>query len=223
MRVATLPVLALGILIVSLVSCQKETSEENGLLPGQAINTSNCKACAYFPWCDQSVYTFSDTITGAGVSTSVKVLTVSGDTLIAGTTYDVSNFGSTGTVFHNCAAGVTSNLTPTPVGQTQDIPLKESAAVGEEWSVIQTIAGVSTTYKYSMVAKGISRTVAGVIFPDVLQIHKITQTVVAGVPFTTFVEDLFYGRAVGLIEHITYDGVSGSQVAHSVLVNYNVP
>lgn len=223
MKLNILPLLIAGFLLTSLAACQKETSEENGLLPGQAINTSNCKACAYFPWCNQSVYTFSDTLAGGGVSSSVKVLTVTGDTLIAGVTYNVSNFSGAGAVFHNCSAGVTSQLMPNPIGQLQDIPLKENAAVGEQWSVIQNIAGVATTYKYSITAKGISRTVAGVIFPDVIQVHKITETIVAGVPFTTLVEDLFYGRSVGLIEHITNDGASGSQLAHSVLVNYVVP
>lgn len=223
MRVLTIASLVFGILLTTMVSCEKETSEENGLLPGQAINTSNCKACAYFPWCDQSVYTYSDTITGGGVSSSVQVLSVSGDTTIAGTVYNVSNLSGTGTIFQNCSAGTTTKLMPTPGGQTQDIPLKESAAVGDQWSVIQTIAGVSTTYKYSIVAKGISRTVAGVIFPEVIQVHKITETVVAGVPFTPFVEELYYGRSVGLIEQIISDGVSGSQLSHRVLVNYIVP
>jgi len=223
MRSLSVAALVIGILTFSMASCDKETSEENGLLPGQTINTSNCKACAYFPWCDQSVYTYSDTITGGGVSSSVQVLTVGGDTTIAGTVYHISNLSGTGAIFQNCSAGTTTELTPNPVGQTQDIPLKESGAVGDHWEVSQSISGVATTYKYAVVAKGIARTVAGVIFPDVIQVQKITETEVAGVPFPVFSEDYFYARGVGLIERITADGVTGTQVSHRVLLNYIVP
>jgi hypothetical protein len=212
------PALALGVIVTALFSCDKEISEENGLLPGQNINTSNCKACAYIPWCDHSVYTYSDTV-GGSATNSVEVISLAGDTTIDGTTYTTTAVTGNGTIYHNCTAGVTNELTSNPFGDFKDILLKENEPVGGTWSTVQNVSGVSTNYEYTVVEKGISRTVAGVVYTDVIHVRRITKTLM--IPVLS--EEIYYARAVGLIENITSDAVGGTQVSHRVLVNYSIP
>jgi len=217
-----IPFLTLGIVVAAMISCDKETSEENGLLPGQSINTSNCKACAYMPWCDQSVYTYSDTL-GSNSSSSVQVLSLAGDTTIAGTTYTISNLSGANTIYHSCSGGVTTTITPSPGGNLTDIPLKESENVGGTWVTSQTVAGVQSDYTYTIVERGITRTVAGSDYPDVIHVKRETTTILGGTPVPVLTEEIYYARGVGLIENISKDANTGTQVSHRVLMNYQIP
>lgn len=212
------PALVVGLLTTTLFSCDKETSEENGLLPGQTVNTANCKACAYIPWCDNSVYTYSDTV-GGSATNAVEVLSLSSDTTIDGSTYTTSTVTGNGTIYHNCSAGSTTEITSTPFGNFKDVLLKENTTTGGTWSTSQTVSGVTTTFDYTMVEKGVARTVAGVAYTDVVHVRRETKTLSIAV----LTEEIYYARGVGLIENLTKDAITGTQVSHRVLVNYSIP
>ena len=104
--------------------------------------------------------------------------------------------------------------------------MKENEPVGATWTEINpgSGTGVDNSYEYEIIAKGISRTVLGTTFPDVIHVH---QTLSANMPFIGTIvmaeTDYYFGKNVGLIESETIDGMLGTQLQHRVLQSYSIP
>lgn len=195
--------------------------------------TTNCKACAYVPMCDGSSYTYVDT-TSQGAATNVQNVSFERDTLIDGAVYQKFNVtGSQGTLYYNCAAGVTNIVTFNVAFSGAVIPridetlLKANSPVGTTWqNSINLGSGVTATYDWSIAEKGISRSVLGNTYPDVIRVHLSVSTAIPGVGTIPAAEgDYYYGKNVGLIENEMYDLTSGFPVQslHRVLQAYSIP
>ena len=195
--------------------------------------TANCKACVYIPMCDGSSYTYQDT-TAQGVSTTVQNASFERDTLIDGVVYQKFNVtGSQGTLYYNCSAGVTNIVTFNVATGGALIPridetlLKANSPVGTLWqNALNLGSGVTATYEWSLVEKGVAHTVLGNNYPDVAHVHLSVTTVVPGVGTIPAAEgDYYYGKNVGLIENEMYDLSSGVPVQnlHRVLQTYSIP
>ncbi len=224
----------------AIAGCEKEYSEENGNLPGAGGGAgggggggggvTGCKSCTYQPWCDGSVYTYIDTSGGTGTP-STSTLDIVADTTIDGKTYS-KTLSEGNYSYHNCTGGVTSLVAfnaatggGSTVERVNTTILKENSPVGATWTEVNpTAAGVDNVYDYEIIAKGISRTVLGVTFPDVIHVH---QTLSVEVPlFGSIVvseTDYFFAKNVGLIESEIVDGLLGTQVLHRVLQTYSIP
>lgn len=194
--------------------------------------TTNCKACVYIPMCDGSVYTYVDTTT-SGVTTTNQNVTFVSDTLIDGTVYQKFIVtGSPNNPYYNCTAGVTNivslNVTSSGVvvPRVDQTLLKANSPVGTTWQNSLVVSGVSIVYDWSIAEKGISRTVLGNTYPDVIRVHLSVSANVPGVGLIPSSEaDYYYAKNVGLIETENIDVSSGMpmQTLHRVLQAYSIP
>ena len=226
---------------IGFTACEKEYSEENGLLPGAGGgggngggggggNNATCKSCTYQPWCDGTVYTFVDT-SGTGVTTSSQTLDIIADTTIDGKTFHKTDAGGGSNIsYQNCTNGVTtlvaynpSSLGGTTVDKIYTVPLKENAPVGTTWQEINAVSGTNAVYDYEIIAKGVSRTVLGVTFPDVIQVHQTLSTEVFGISIPQSETDYYFAKNVGMIEAYTVDAFFGQLLLHRVIQSYSIP
>jgi hypothetical protein len=239
--VRTIKLLLTVLFLASIfTACEKEYSAENGLLPGGGIpggggggggggGVTGCKSCTYQPWCDGSVYTYIDT-SGGSATPSTSTLDIIADTSIDGKTYSKTlsegNFS-----YHNCTGGITSliALQPNPLGgssiRVNTTILKENLPVGSTWTEVNpTGAGVDNTYDYEIIAKGVSRTVLGVTYSDVIQVHQtLSVDIPIFGPLPVSETDYYFARNIGLIESLIIDGTLGTQILHRVLQSYTIP
>ncbi len=217
-----------------MVSCEKETSVENGFTPAPGNNNGGntndvCKSCAYVPWCDSTSYTFIDT-TSTGAATSTSSLSLLSDTTIAGVVYTKSLIDG-GYTYHNCTNGVstviTYNATTTggsTVTEFKTTLLKENDPVGSTWTDVYNNNGTNVDYKYTIMAKSINRTVLGVNYADVIQVHLTVSTTVPILGTVVASEgDNYYARGIGMIESSSYNGTTGLLQQHRVLQAYHIP
>jgi hypothetical protein len=240
-----------AVLSLFLSSCQKESSEENGGLDttggastggtgaggaggGLAGNLATCKSCAYYPICSGSVYNYSDTsgTTGAATATSFT-LTFVKDTTIEGKTYQKMSGAGQQNTFFNCTAGVTTSIVLNGSSQggtflpyVKTTTLKANDPVGATWvDVIDITVQQNATYTNTIVAKGISRTVAGITYNDVIQVHQDAVTTAVGfgtIPFSH--SDYYLARGTGLIDISSYDDFNnGVLLLRRVLISATIP
>ena len=229
----------LCILFVSLlfVSCDKDSSEENGLLPGSGNNGGGgnnnpavCKSCSYMPWCDGSTYTYIDTAS-TGTTTVSNTLDVLADTTIAGVVYSKSDTDGSGEyVYHNCTNGNSTIIKydviagTTTVGEFKTTALKAIDPIGTTWTDSYNYNGAMIDYNYTIISKSVPRTVLGVNYPDVIKVHLVVSSIMPIIGTVVAAEnDYYYARNVGLIESIEYDGASGAMLLHRVLQSYQIP
>ena len=182
--------LPIAVLFISVVfsSCQKEFSvDSNPLLGGGTgvvgSSTNNgCKDCIYNPICSGSVYKYSDTSAGSSTATSsAYTLTYIKDTSIESKTYKkFAGFGQQNG-FLNCTAGESTTIVLN--GSTQGgilLPyvkittLKENAAIGSPWKDTITASGQDAIYNFTIVSKGMPKTVVGNTYTDVIHVHEQT-------------------------------------------------
>jgi hypothetical protein len=197
--------------------------------------TVNCKSCSYVPVCDGSRYTYIDT-TASGVNPPLaQNYTYLRDSIIDGKIYQkfaITN--SSGDAFFNCTGGVTTSIVlngntigGVTVPRVELIMLKANSPVGTTWqNSIDLGGGISAQYNFSIVAKGISRTVLGTVFPDVIHVHADVNTVVPGVGSTPVATaEYYFARDVGLVENIQFNVTTppGTMVLHRVLQSYFIP
>jgi hypothetical protein len=231
---------AIVILCCLLVACQKEVSVENGFTPtnpgggGGGVSTVDCKSCTYLPLCSGSWFKYADTLQGGAITNeTTDTSTLVKDTTISGKIFQKFRTSLQGTfTYYNCTAGesnlITYNATTSGGGTVQKaeiLPLKANAAVGATWSYFLTNpAGQQVEYKNTMEAKGISKTVNGRTYPDVIHVSTIVSI---NVPIlgnvTTNEADYYYAKGVGLIEYETTDPFLGTVIQKRALVNYFIP
>jgi hypothetical protein len=201
---------------------------------GVGNNLANCKNCAYYPICSGSVYNYRDTTatspTGANFS---YTLTYIKDTIIDNVTYQkISGSGQQNSYF-NCTNGVSTGIAingstqgGTVIPYVKTTALKANEPVGATWQDVISLSAIqSATYTYTMEAKGISRTVAGITYPDVIHLSQEAETTVTGGGTIQFAHsDYYLARGVGLIETIGYDDLNGgTQILHRILTSSIIP
>ncbi len=191
--------------------------------PGALV--TDCKACSYIPYCSGSSFTYVDTL-GTGTSVSTTGITFVSDTTMDGKVFSKfsSTGGSTTFTYYNCTGGVTTVIAFNGADKITTTLLKANNAVGSSWTDVFTSGGIPTTYTWSIIAKGVPRTVLGVVYPDVIQVHLVGTVSVPPAPPVEFAQgDYFYARNVGLIENITYNSFTGMQESHRVIQSYFIP
>jgi hypothetical protein len=224
---------------ILLVACQKELSLENGGAPtnpgggGGGVSSADCKSCIYLPLCSGSWLKYADTLQSGITSESTDTATFVRDTTIASKVFQKFRTSLQGTfTYYNCTAGETNLITynattsgGSTVQKAEILPLKANEAVGGTWTYFLTNpAGQQVAYENTVVAKGISRTVNGRNYPDVIH---VSTTVSINVPLlgniTTNEADYYYARGVGLIEYESRDPLFGTVVQKRALVDYYIP
>lgn len=204
--------------------------------PGMFTTTTpisnTCKACLYQPWCNGSVYNYIDTTDGVSATAS-ETITILGNTIINGTMYDVTRTQAGDTVYHNCDSinqitKLILNIDPLGTGPVQiTSTLIKSYPGVAPWSDSYSISGYNITVNYSLVGSFATRTVLGIPYSDVIQIHQQVSAIISPLPFPTTIStvDYYYAAGIGLIEQITNDSYPGSSpsTTHRVLQTYFIP
>jgi len=219
-------------------SCQKELSIENGSgSSGGGGGTgggssSVCKDCIYIPMCDGSWFTYNDTLMGtAQVLTDtlkyIKDTTISNLVFRKFTSATIQN-----STYTNCSSGTTRIITYNAVGaggssvsKINLTMLKASQPVNTTWTdTIINPTGQPVLYTDSIKEKGISRTVNGKTYSNVIHVYVETGI---DLPFLGFfitnTTDYYYASGVGLIEAIIADPNSGTILEHRALKSYFIP
>ncbi len=216
--------------LIFFTSCDKDISVEYGELNPNPVtvnasNLSNCKDCSYSPVCSGSVYRYSDT--SAGVATTQNyTLQYLKDTMILGRTYQKIRGGAQQVSYFNCSSGMSTSIILNGGGSfVKTTNLKANQSVGYNWSdVITGTSGQPTAYGYTIMAKGIQRTVSGKTYTDVIHVHERTSLNMPGVaPIPVERTDYYFAKGTGLIESITLDENSGQKTFHHVLLSANIP
>jgi len=206
------------------ISCQKELNFD--IVAGN----SACKACSYIPFCDGSVYVYSDTTGGVGIDVTDTVNIIR-DTSIDGKVYQkFSNALTDG--FYNCESGVSTVLLLNVLSAGGAIPrleqtlLKANSPVGATWSNTVSTPVADIVYNSRIEEKGISKTLLGVTYNDVIHVRSVLSTAIGGIPIVLGESHFYYANNIGLIESITSSsGITGPPVVvnHRVLKTYSIP
>ncbi|MFT3933381.1 MAG: hypothetical protein QM726_07200 [Chitinophagaceae bacterium] len=220
-------------------SCQKQLqfdTADTGNNNNNGNNTgssSDCKACVYFPMCDGSQYSYIDTISGAA---SVRTSTIK---IAKDTTIDSKSFQKVYTAespstyqYYNCTDGLTRIIAyngTTLNGNTITVIdlrlISANQPVGTTWTdKITNPLGQEVDYVNTIKSKGISKTVNGQTFSDVIFVE--VETGVNAPPigyFNTNITEYYYAKGVGLVETVLRDATTGAIFQHSVIKSYKLP
>ena len=209
------------------------------IVTGGQTSSANCRDCQYYPSCVGAKYTYADTINGTAYNL-VSELTASIDTTIGGTTFQKLTYSTTppelagnSTVYYNCSGGVTTmkaynavTLGGATVIESTIRPIKENAAVSETWADVNPYPGVpGVTYesRFSVAEKGISKTLGGVTYNDVIHIHLSSGTTTTGSYIEGVTTEYYYAKSIGMIEAVTTNVLLNQVVLHQVLKTYFIP
>jgi hypothetical protein len=212
-----------------------------------AASNDNCKECIYLPFCAGSTYLYADSsfnpLTGEAIVVDRRSDMVSStDTSISGKPYHkigVFNGTSNNFSYVNCSNGETSviayNIESTTSGNVvlaiKSTELKASAAVGSSWSDTSIFATGNRLYReHTIIAKGISRSVLGTKYTDVIQVRVVQNLFYVDPPLglqPAGVTDYYLAGGTGLIETITTaeNPLTGEAYIgyHSVLKAVHIP
>jgi hypothetical protein len=230
--------------VALLTSCQKDFSAEYGALPqtnatttNNALGVNNCKASPYFPVCTGSQYHYTDTRGAIATGTDLGAannytLNYVGDTTIENKTYQKIKGISAQAIYYNSTNGVLSQIvlnenivTNTTTPYYKFTIVKSNEPVGATWSDVLVLANSANEINdYKIIAKGISRTVSGIVYNDVIQIRQDITSATYGIsPYMHI--DQYMAKGVGLIESVSYSDYNGasSVMVHHKLVSAVVP
>ena len=101
--------------------------------------------------------------------------------------------------------------------------LKENAAVGTLWSDTITLNGQDAVYTYTIVSKGMPKTVAGITYADVIHVHEQTTIDLSGTVIPAGKSEYYFARGIGLIESLSIDDFTSTQLLHHVLISATIP
>ena len=220
------PVLA-GLLCLAFASCKKDIVSENGATPESNAGKSGAVSKvddSYYPYNSGSTYTYVDS-TLAGSSTITKsAISISGDTTIDGKIFSKAPAGGSAFNYYNSTEGVTTLVAYNGKDKVTTTVLKANEPVGTVWKDVFSNAGVPTTYEWKIVAKGMDRTVQGVRYSNVIQVHLLGSAEVPVQGKVVFANsDYYYAPNVGLIENIAYDPATGKMGLHRELQTTTLP
>jgi len=217
-------ILSVLLIVVVFAACKKTKS-------GTTNSTADCQACAYTPSCVGTTYAYVDSFIGSTSSTRTITYTAAIDTTIGGVVYQ-KLVTPTGSSYFNCTNGtsttiaynVTSVSGTVTLAAIKLVPLKAAAAVGTTWvDSLTNPANEVVGYYYTLAEKGISKTVNGVSFSNVIHVN-VQDSVDLGPGFGnigTGSTDYYYSQGVGLIEEDTYEFGSPFEVTY--LQSYKLP
>ena len=220
----TIKLLSGGLLCLAFVSCKKDTVSENTSTPENNVIKNNSAKVAdpYYPYDNGTVYSYADS-TGAGSSTSKSVIAIFGDTTIEGKSFSRTSAESIST-YYNSTDGVTTLVSFNGKDKRTTTVLKSNVPVGTTWKDVFSNDGVPTTYEWKIVARGINKTVQGVAYSNVIQVHLLGSADVTGQGKVVFANaDYYYAPNVGLIENTAYNPSNGKTEFHRELQKTNTP
>ena len=216
------PLLSVLLLGIAFVSCKKDLLNENSVLQnaaGNKVADHPNKLNSYYPFRDKSITNYLDSTIDGKLATSKSTLLILGDTTMDGNVYSkVSTDGSGSVTYINDNNGVTTLISFKGDDKITATFLKENEPVGAVWKDEFLNAGVPSTYEWKMMAKGINRTVQGVLYKDVIQVHLLgyaTLPVQGKVIFAN--SEYYYAPDIGLIENIAVNPKTGKTELHRVL------
>ena len=203
---------------IAFASCKKEVANEPAGNTSETI-TGLPDAQSYYATPNGETYTYVDTTAGGSASTSISSQQRMGDTTINEQTFDkVTGDGSSIYNYQSSKEGVTTLVSFNGKEKITTTVLKANEPVGTLWTDNFTTGGVPTTYEWKIVEKGISRTVLGVSYNNVIKVH-LNGTAILGAKAVSAVianADYYYAPNVGLIENIGYNPASGVVELHRV-------
>ncbi len=210
------------LLCIVLASCKKDLVNENTVLPqspGNKVADNANKLNSYYPFRDKSIISYIDSTIDGKAVISKSSLSILGDTTMDGNIYSKSSAGGSETItYHNYNNGVTTLVSFKGDDKITTTFLKANEPVGTVWKDEFLNAGVPTTYEWKMMAKGINRTVQGIVYTDVIQVHLLgyaTLPVQGKVKFAD--SDYYYAPNIGLIENISNNPATGKTELHRIL------
>jgi len=125
--------------------------------------------------------------------------------------------GSESVTYHNYNNGIATLVSFKGDDKITTTFLKVNEPVGAVWKDEFLNAGVPSTYEWKMVAKGIDRTVQGVLYTDVIQVNLLGY---ATLPVRGKVllanSEYYYAPNIGLIENIAVNPATGKTELHRV-------
>jgi hypothetical protein len=222
------------LVLILVVSCQKEIDflNNNGSGSGNGTASNNCKACIYLPYCDGSVYTYYDTLTGSAPAVLSETLHFVKDTSFNGRVYQKFLSGNNPTASYiNCTNGTSRiavlNVSATG-GSIDKIELqflKDNVPVNGTWiDTIQNGFGQTVLYTNVIKQKGVSRTLHSNNFTDVIYVETENGIDLAGVGYiATGVSHYYFARGVGLIEALITSADGSIVYQHRVIKSYSIP
>ncbi|MEP7165959.1 MAG: hypothetical protein ABI741_14750 [Ferruginibacter sp.] len=215
------PVLA-GLLCLAFASCKKDMADENPVTPeNNAVSTAASSKAndSYYPYDNGSSYTYVDSTLGGASTVNRSAISIAGDTTIDGKTFIKTNSN-----YFNSTDGVTTLVAFNGTDKITTTVLKANEPVGTVWKDVFSNAGVPTTYEWKIVAKGMNRTVQGIAYSNVIQVHLSGYADVPGKGKVLMANsDYYYAPNVGLIENISYNTASGKTELHRELKNTVAP
>ncbi len=209
-----------GILCLAFASCKKDIVNENAVTPGSNAAKSDINSNVndpYYPFNNGRTYTYVDS-TINGTSTITKsAITISGDTTIDEKTFSKSSAAEASTYYHS-DAGETTIVIYNGNDKITTTVLKANEPVGTIWKDVYSNNGVPTIYEWKIVAKGFNKTLMGISYSDVIQVHLSGSAEVPVQGKVIFANsDYYYAPNVGLIEHVAYNPATGKTELHRVI------
>ncbi len=219
------------IVIAVLWSCQKEYLGGDVVVP--IIKDTTCKTCTYFPSCDSSRYTYSDTTTTAAPATRIDTVFFKKDTIIKGLPFrKVFLTGRKQISYINCTGGDTRQVVTDTIkiatfsaANVDLILLKSNLPVGGTWSdTVNLTSGQTAIFKNKIVAKSIARTINLITYPDVIQTQTDISIALPIIGLTTVaISKTYFAKNVGIIETDITNVITSQLIIHSVLLSSFVP
>lgn len=183
--------------------------------------------------CDGTWYTYDVTLLGTSPQVLTDTLRYVKDTTIGSLVFrKMLSVAQQAHLYQNCTNGVSRSIQYNPVsgGGTTiskiDItPLKANLPVNGTWSdTIANGAGQDVIYNYTLKEKGVSRTVNGKVFPDVIHVYFETGIDLPVVGFfITNTADYYYAKGIGFIESEIKDPLSGTVIQQQFIKAWFVP
>jgi hypothetical protein len=227
--------------VALFISCQKDFSAEYATTSqtsttSNALGVNNCKASPYFPVCSGSEYNYTETRGSLAPGNELGApnnytLEYIGDTTIENKIYQkVKSYGSQIT-FYNSIDGVLTQIVLNQDRQTSTtVPfykftiIKSNAPVGATWRDDLPIPNnPNEIHDYAVIAKGLTRTVFGITYNDVIQIRESISSANYGTSPYLY-KNQYFAKGVGLIECITSTDVTSTNImAHRKLTSAVIP
>lgn len=212
-----------GFLCLALAtSCKKDVVDVNQPSPEATAGAIEADTNTdYYPYKTGNSYSFVDSV-GTAATAVGSTVNISGDSTIDGKTFKRSAPASGAAKFVNTDGGVTTLVSFNGADKITTTVLKANEPVGATWTDNFTNGGIPTNYEWKMIAKGLTRTVLGTTYNNVIQVHLNGTAEIPGQGKVVFADsDYFYAPNVGLIENVDFNTVTGKATMHRVLKTYS--
>jgi hypothetical protein len=216
------------------LSSNNNTGSGSGGSGGGATSSVNCKACNYFPTCPGSRFLIADTV-GTTINANRKdTITFIKDTTIDNKVFQKLSYslGSNSYSYQNCTNGVSSTFVPDnangAAGPTNSkftrILLKANEPIGATWTDSAMMNGQKNMYISTILDKGISLTVNGNTYTNVIEVEV---EVGVDIPLVGFIpgtyQYFYFAKDIGIIYTYILDLTGTSKLQSYGLKSYYIP